>query len=132
MNPSLLDQALAAQPVLLSLATVARRRRAARERAAEEFEDGTYVVEDVGEDEPMQLAAADVRVASFGNGSIRVELQSGIATLREGPGGLALRVGRTLVPLQRDIGAEIGLTLLPQSVVVVDARGQKIVLSRKE
>lgn len=130
MKPDPLDDALLGHPQLAELFALARRRRAARELAEEEFTSGKYADEAEPEEDVARLAAADVEAARFADGEIELDWRDGAVTLRRGPSGLALRVDGRLLPLALGVTVPVG-GALPSELVVVDARGRRRVLARR-
>ena len=130
MKPTPLDDALARDTFLSGLATRARRRRAALERADEEFAEGTHVADEADEAATVRLAAADRVEARYANDAVVVDLRDGLATLVRGPAGLALRGPGGTVPLAQAHPVSTGIEGLPATLSLVDARGRAVVLRR--
>ncbi len=126
-----LDEALGAAPELATLYALARRRRSARDRAQEEFAEGTHVdSEEEAPTEPMRLAAADLVAARFVGAGIELDWEGNSVCLRAGPAGLALRDGSALVPLVVGARVMVSSVMPGDEIVLVDRRGRTSRLRR--
>jgi hypothetical protein len=118
-----------ADVLLDALVAAARRRRAARELAEEEFEAGTYADVDDEDEELVRLAAGpEVPTSrSYRAGAVVVELvaRGGLVVARQvsGAAGITLVVGEARVPLGAE---EVGYPAdaMPDQLLALDARGR--------
>lgn len=138
MSKNILDDAVEGSPIMRALATAARFRRAVRELARDEAEEDFWTTGEeaalAGAEEPMRLAAQDAVV--FASGSWRVQVrQRGAShelTLTEGGAGASIRSGSTIVQLHQGVPVDVLVEEGAQSIVLLDARGRQITLSRND
>jgi hypothetical protein len=125
---------------LRAMARHGRARRLAQELAAAELEEGLYVEELTEEDQRLRVAAQDssvlralyrqgpwrVLVVRQGSGATRITHQRGL------PGATLMMEGPEWVPLE--FGEAVdgpALAVLPETLVLLDARGRRVVLERQ-
>ncbi len=137
MSRNTLEEALESARFMRAVARAGTFRRAARELAHDESEQGFWLEDEdatgAAADEPMRLAAQDAVV--FESGEWRIEMrQRGDGaefTLVSGREGASLRLGTRIVPLARGVALVVTTGEPIERIVLLDVRGREVVLPRK-
>lgn len=132
------DGELAAEaPMLSALARHARLRRAARELATEELDEGWYVDEEEAPEEATRLAADDgeARAGSYAGGPWKLLVTPSPAGLlvlqQEGPPGGTIEHAGAWAALTPGEGALLaGIDALPEKLLLLGPDGRRWTLTR--